>query len=306
MALLTNAGESYTLSAGQGVGLHNLEDVSNFITNISPTEVPFYSKIGRTKAKAVTHEFLTHSLAAANAANVVVEGNEASFITPTVIVRLQNSTQINQKSVAVSGTQDAVMKAGMGKEIAYRVILHGKEIKRDIEAALLNNTQQITGDTTTARRLKGVAGFVTTNTTTITTALTAADINAELQDAWEDGGNPDVMFVNGTTKRLVSALAGSTATSYQFNHDAEKKRFTTSVDIWDGDFGVQRIIPDRFDTTLTIKCLEMNHWKLAQLRPMAVKTLGDTGDSSKRMLTCEVTLESRAENANAILTHAGS
>ena len=62
---------------------------------------------------------------------MVVEGNEATLITPTTLTRITNVTQINQKSVAVSGTQDAVDKAGMAKELAYRVILHTKEIKRD-------------------------------------------------------------------------------------------------------------------------------------------------------------------------------
>ena len=67
MALLTGAGESYTLSGAAGVGLHNREDLSDFITNISPTETPFFSGIGRTKATAVVHEWMTHALAAAAA-----------------------------------------------------------------------------------------------------------------------------------------------------------------------------------------------------------------------------------------------
>ena len=36
MALLTNAGQSYLLSGANGVGLHNREDLADFITNISP------------------------------------------------------------------------------------------------------------------------------------------------------------------------------------------------------------------------------------------------------------------------------
>lgn len=306
MALLTGAGESYTLSGGAGVGRHNREDLSDFITNISPTETPFLSGIGRVKATAVTHEWLTHSLAAASAGNVVVEGNEASLITPTTLTRVTNSCQINQKSVAVSGTQDAVNKAGMGKELAYRVILHGKEIKRDLETALLQNTQAVTGNTTTARQLNGVDGFVTTNTDSTTVALTVANINSLLEDCWDEGGDPDVLMGNGTTKRLISALAGASSTAYQWNMEADQKRFATSVDIWDGDFGVQRIVPNRFDGTLTIKMLQMEYWKLAELRPMEIVTLSKTGDTEKRMLQCEATLECRAENANGVFTHAGS
>jgi len=308
MALLTGAGESYTLSGAAGVGLHNREDLSDFITNISPTETPFFSGIGRTKATAVVHEWLTHALAAASATNVVVEGNEASLITPTTLTRVTNSCQINQIAVAVSGTQDAVNKAGMSKELAYRVVLHGKEIKRDIETALLQNTQAVTGSTTVARALNGVTGFVTTNTTTITTALTVDDVNGILEDCWNEGGDPDVLMGNGTTKRLISNLAGNTSSTYavEWNQDAAGKKLSTAVDIWDGDFGVQRIVPNRFDATLTIKALQMDYWKLAELRPMAITQLAKTGDTEKRLLNSECTLECRAENANGILTHAGS
>lgn len=307
MALLTGSGDSYTLSGGVGKGRHFREDLADFITNISPTETPMLSGIGKVKAKGVTHEWLTHSLAAAAADNVVVEGNDiSSFSTPTTLTRVTNVCQINQKNVAISGTVDAVDKAGMGRELAYRVMLHTKEIKRDIETAILQNTQSVTGSTTVARRANGVAGFVTTNTTTITTALTASDINAILQDCWDEGGDPNVLIGNGLTKRLVSGLAGSTSTSYQWNMEADQKKFATSVDIWDGDFGVQRIIPDRFDATDTVKAIQMDLWKWAELRPLKVEPLAKTGDADKRLLTCEATLECRAENANGILTHAGS
>ena len=307
MALLTDAGESYTLSGAAGVGLHNREDLSDFITNISPTETPFYTGIGRVKARAVVHDWLTHELAAFGAtASIVVEGNEATLTAPTTLTRVTNSTQINQKSVAVSGTQDAVSKAGMGKELAYRVILHGKEIKRDLEAALLQNTEAITGNTTTARRLNGVAGFVSTNTTTITTSPDVDDVNGILEDCWDEGGNPDTMFVNGRTKSIISGIGPTTTSNYHFNHAADAKKFVPSVDVWDGDFGVQRIIPDRFDTTQTIKALEMQYWKLAELRPMQTVRLSKTGDTEKSMLLCECTLECRAETANGVLTHGGT
>ena len=76
MALLTNAGQSYLLSGANGVGLHNREDLSDFITNISPTECPFQQNIGSVKAKAVIHEWLTHELAAAAASQGEARGHQ--------------------------------------------------------------------------------------------------------------------------------------------------------------------------------------------------------------------------------------
>ena len=304
MALLTDAGTVYSLAGTTGVGRQNREDLADFITNISPTDCPFQQGIGKTKSKAVLHEWLTHELAAAAATNVVVEGNEATLITPTTLTRVTNYNQINQKAVAISGTQDAVDKAGMAKELAYRVVLHTKEIKRDLEAAMLQNTAAVAGDATTARRMNGARGFISTNTSTTTlTTLAESHINAMLEDCWDQGGMPDVLMVNGGLKRTISGLASSTASgaNYVLNLEADQKKFTKSVDIWDGDFGVQRVVPNRFDDTDTVKAFQMDMWREATLRDLMVENLGKSGDTEKRLLTCEKTLECRQEKANGMV-----
>ena len=48
------------------------EDLSDVIYNISPTDTPFMSSIGKTKATAVYHEWQTDSLAAASLSNAPV------------------------------------------------------------------------------------------------------------------------------------------------------------------------------------------------------------------------------------------
>ena len=55
-------------------------------------------------------------------------------VTPTA--RAQNRCQISSKSVVVSGTQDAVSKAGRKQEIVYQVMKRGKELRRDMEFIL--------------------------------------------------------------------------------------------------------------------------------------------------------------------------
>ena len=76
MAILTGTADVYSMSGASGVGRHNREDLSDMITNISPTETPFLSSIGSSKATNVYHEWLTHSLAAA-VTTTAVEGNVA-------------------------------------------------------------------------------------------------------------------------------------------------------------------------------------------------------------------------------------
>lgn len=298
MAILSGVGESYTASGASGVGLQNREDLADFITNISPVDCPFTSTIGKTSASAVIHEWLTHSLAAASATNVAVEGNDATFATPTTLTRVTNVCQINEKTVAISGTQDRVNKAGMGAELAYRVLMHTKEIKRDFETAALQNTVAVTGSTTVARQMNGFEGFVTTNTATLTVALTEALLNATLQDVWTQGGDPDTLMVGGNNKKVISALT----TGVTKNLDADKHKLTTVVDVYESDFGMMKVVPNRFDNTQTVKIIQSNLWRTAILRPMAIQPLAKSGDSTKRLLNCEATLECRQEAGNGSVT----
>jgi hypothetical protein len=74
----------------------NREDLSDVIYNISPEETPFMSGAGRGKAKATFHEWQVDSLAAAVSTNQVIEGDEATFATPTATTRLGNRLQIRR------------------------------------------------------------------------------------------------------------------------------------------------------------------------------------------------------------------
>ena len=98
----------------------NREDLSDVIYNISPTETPFMSSIGKTKATATYHEWQTDSLAAA-ASNAVVEGDTASDITISPTTRVGNRTQISSKTIKISGTMEAINKAGRKSEKAYQL-----------------------------------------------------------------------------------------------------------------------------------------------------------------------------------------
>src|SRR6185312_2112662 len=83
----------------------NREDLVDEIYMISPTDTPFQAAIGKVKARAVLHEWLPDSLAAA-AANAQLEGDDIqSFAAVTPPSRASNRCQISYKDVIVSGTQ---------------------------------------------------------------------------------------------------------------------------------------------------------------------------------------------------------
>lgn len=101
----TNTFETYA-----AVG--NLDDLSNIIYNIDPTDTPGLSSFETTEATAVLHEWQLDTLAAAVATNFVEEGLDATTTATVATTRKSNTAQISQKTPRVSGTQQAVQKAG--------------------------------------------------------------------------------------------------------------------------------------------------------------------------------------------------
>ena len=138
------------------------EDLADIIYNISPSDTPFMSGVGKNKATSTTHSWQTDTLTAV-AANAKAEGATISYPTLTSSTKVSNYTQISSKACQVSGTDDAVNLAGRNSEIAYQVAKAAKELKRDMENALLSNVAAATGDATTARALGGVVTWMTSN-----------------------------------------------------------------------------------------------------------------------------------------------
>lgn len=273
------------------------------------------SGIGKGKANNTLHEWQTQDLAAA-ANNAAVEGDDASAAAVTPTVRLNNRTQISTKTIIVSGTQQSGMNpAGRKDELAYQLSLKGLELKRDMETALTQNTTAVAGNSTTARQLRGLEGWVATNndlgatgaapnygTNTAPTdgtarAFTEAMLKNVIQLAWAQGGNPNVIMLGGTQKQTFSTFTGA---STRFDK-GEDKQVTAAVDVYVSDFGTIKAVPNRFQRARTAFVLEMGRWKTAFLRPMQTNPLAKTGDAEKRQLIVEYTLEAGQEKASGAI-----
>jgi hypothetical protein len=273
----------------------NREDLLNIIVNITPTETPMLSGFGKSKAVATTHEWLQDSLAAVEINNVV-EGSDATAGTATARTRVSNYTQINRKVWQVSDTMEVIDKAGVsGSEYSYQLSKALKEIARDLEYSIVNGTGNA-GNASTARQVKGVNAWITTNTSTAGSnrALTEAIYNDLLQAVYESGGNPDVTYAAGFQKRKISAFTASQTR----NIEASNKRLIASVDVYESDFGLQKIVLDRHHSTARVSCLEKSKWKIAMLRPVKAVELSKAGSSRKGMCEAEWTLEALHEGSS--------
>jgi len=152
MAQVTGTTDSY-----QQGGLR--EDLWDVISNISPMERPFTSNIDRITAKARTHEWLTDSLATASS-NKQIEGDDTTFTTAVTVTKLANTCQILKKSFIVSGTLEAVDKAGRKSEVKYQLMKAGNELLRDLEWTLLSPQQATVGGSGTARQMAGAEAWI--------------------------------------------------------------------------------------------------------------------------------------------------
>jgi len=123
-----------TYTTYQQVG--QAEDVSDLISNITPSDTPFYSSIKSEKVAARIYEWQTDSLAA-GADNANVEGADASDISLTPTTMLSNTVQIFQKTFKISRTSDVVKTYGRAKETAYQLGKKLKEIKSTLSTPWL-------------------------------------------------------------------------------------------------------------------------------------------------------------------------
>ena len=107
------------------------EDVSDIISNITPTDTPFTTLIKSEKVHNRTFEYQEDTLANA-ADNKAVEGAAFSAGTQTATTLRTGTTQILTKVFEVSATADAVKTYGRAKETSYQLSKVLKEIKKTI------------------------------------------------------------------------------------------------------------------------------------------------------------------------------
>ena len=307
MAQPTNTFDTYD-SVGER------EDLSDVIYNISPTDTPFLSSAAKTQSSAVLHEWQTDALAAASTSNAVIEGDEATLDAVTATTRLSNSCQIMDKTVVITGTQEAVDKAGRASELAYQIAKKAKELKRDMEAQITTNNAEVTGSATAAREMGSLGAWVATNDVMGTSgtsgsvgntartdgtqrAFTEDLLKSVIKSVWNEGGDPTMIMVGPFNKQKLSGFTGN---STRFDAGADATLYT-SVDVYASDFGQLQVVPNRFSRDRDAYVLDMNYWGIAFLRDFSMHELSKTGDSEKRQLLVEATLESRNEAASGLV-----
>ena len=302
------------------------ESLSNVIYNISPEETPFMSNIGRENVKNTYFEWQTDSLAAASTTNAQVEGDDvSSFDSTSATTRVGNYTQISNKTVLISGTLEAVDKAGRRSELAYQLAKRSAEIKRDMESTMLTNQAASAGSagvSTALRKTGSLLAFLKTNTdkgtggvdpvytsspsatrTDATAAnlrtFTEAILKTVIQKVWASGGSPKLLMVGPVNKARVSGFTGIA----EIRREVTGNRQATIIgaaDVYVSDFGSVSVVPNRFQRERDAFVLDPEYAAVSYLRPFQTVELAKTGDAEKRLITVEYGLKVNTEAAHGL------
>ena len=276
---------------GTGANVSQREDLANFITMITRDETPFTSDIGKSSATAIYHEWQTDTLEAPGDSRIpegqdfLAPASGGATATPTVgnkfaesgpqRTRLGNYTQINGKTIAVSGTRRAVDQAGVADEYAYQLKKRGTEMKRDVEHDMIhahNVSAAVGNQNANARSAGGYQSFINSTDTCVyvggygapattadgtgrirsaatsgtsqpsTGSLALTDIDSVMQKIYEQGGTATSIMVSPKLRRDFSDLMVSdTGVKRELGTSGQLRQ---SVDVYMSDFGDLMVVPN--------------------------------------------------------------
>lgn len=329
MTVLTNTTQTFNIGTAGGIR----EDLEDKIWDLFPEDTWALTNLDKVDASSTFHEWLGQQLAAP-AANIQIEGDDASFALAAAPARYGTYTQIASKTFLISDSLEATNRAGRAKEAARVMVVKMRELKRDIEQAVTQNQISTVGGAGTGRSTAGMESWIggptsdptgaaanavrattTANTTTTpavtsgtagtaptdgstTGPLTQAALNLALQGAWAQGGNPRVILVGASQKTAIDGITG-VATRFVDVMKSDQAPIIGAANLYVSDYGTHQVILHRYMRSSVVLCLDPDYWAIAQLRGFSKRQLAKTGDGEKYQVIWEGGLEARNWRASS-------
>lgn len=277
-------------------------------------------------------EWQTDTLASPDTSNNQPEGNDWSYQAITATTRVGNYTQISDKRIIVSRTQDRTSKAGRKSELAREVAKKGVELRTDMEVICLSNQASTagTGNGATNRKLGGLRAWLASNddlgatgssggfnsstsvvdaaTNGTQRAFTKALMDSVILSTYNAGGNPNTLMVSPYVKTVFSRFMDD-ADVVPLRKEIKKGQATiiAAADMYQSDFGLISVIPNR-QMARAGATIARNAF-LIDPKMVALGVFDDiqlvkpakTGDAEKRVLVTEYTLLVNNEAAHGVV-----
>lgn len=281
------------------------EDVSSVISNITPTATPFQTLIGSEDIHSTRKEWQEDELAAVKD-NAKVEGFEAVDADQVPTVMRSNYTQIISDTFRVSGTADAVQTHGRSKETAYQMVKKGKELRRDLEHAMVGTGQAAqAGDSGTARKMAGFQAQIDSSLI-LDNAATGRDLTEDLileadEKLYDAGGEATILMVKPSDTLKVADFAQD-GTKERGRDFGDAQKVVNVVRFYVSPFGEKKVVSNRFIKSTDAFLFNPSDWKQMTLRNWTRELLAKTGDSQRHMLLGEFSLKNANQKDAALIT----
>jgi hypothetical protein len=315
---------------GQGSAVSNREDLSNELAILAPEETPILSLCSKGKASATYTEWTVDSLAAP-ATTGISEGSDVTSFSDKFAdrARLGNYIQLMRRDYIVSNLQQAVTSVGPAN-VAQAEAKSMREIKRDIEATIAsNNEMTVENGAGTPYGMRGLgrwiqstaqatnpvpAAYRTPSGSIIASTLSESSFNSMIGSIFARNGemNSLTLVANVVLRQLISnftrATPSSAGVTYHVNQEATSKQITLSVNLYDSDFGLVKIVNGNpscmpTDTTNVGYVLNPKYIGFNTLIPMGATRLENQGGGERGFVDVAGTLVCKHPQAHGKIAY---
>jgi len=245
----------------------NREDLTSIISVLEPEATPFVSMIKKGKATGTFFEYQVDRLNSPDFSGIEEGEDVTAFKNQSADrARLGSYVQKFRDTFMVSDLQEMVDTAGVASEFANAESKAVRKVKRSIESAFCS-AQDRQADAGAGAPYKtrgmlkwlGVGGqpsdipaFAQNVANDTTGTQTEATFNSVLQELYEANGMPGgqlTLLAGPSLKKEISNFSrqlAATNGTYVVNQDADSKKITLTVNVYEGDFGNVAIVPSLF------------------------------------------------------------
>ena len=228
-----------------------------------------------------------------------LEGAESTGLGYTVRSTNYNHTQIMQREVKVSRSQNQISQYGIREEFDYQSNKAIPHLMRLIEKAVYKGTRSA-GSSAAPRSFGGLGTFVTNNAINSgSAAVTQAKFENALKAAYLDGGKPSKAFVSPTNMQVIKNFYDS---GTFLRVDTKEKTVGMTIEKIITPYGTVDLIMDRWAPDATIYILDPEHVGFVTYYPFTSEPLAKTGDYQRGEVVGEFTLCVRMDKAHAVIT----
>lgn len=299
------------------------EDLHDKISILANEDFPFMSNIGSGTAKNTYFEWQTDELAAADATNKVIDGDDVTNDAYAATTRLGNYVQTMDKTIGLSHITQQVDHAGKHTSMGAARAKKYRELKTDMEKRLCGNFAAVPPAAGTAHETAGAVAFMRTNVDRGATGanatlsggtsgyVSAAATNGTLRTftetilkkvhrlARESGGKPDLLILSPAIKQTFSTFTGVAANRKE-TPGSKPGTIIGAMDLYIGDFGPIAAVDSIYTTGRDGLLIDRDTWEIEYLQRFKNDSLGKSGHSDKEMVSVTFGLKCENEKANAI------